>query len=76
MLQISVNGEWQSLVTNLAYTIGNELRSPWFYYQCLIIAAAALLAHLMGLWTGKRINLTDRTLGWPAAASLAGSTGP
>lgn len=71
MLQISVTGEWQSLVTNLADTIGNELRSPWFYYQCAIIAVAALLAHLLGTWAGKRINLTDRTLGWPVAARLS-----
>jgi small-conductance mechanosensitive channel len=51
-------------------SVGAELTSPWLYAQLGLIVAAAGIALAFAASLRSKIDLTDRTMGWPTPLRL------
>lgn len=59
-----------TLLQALSQRIGAEFTSAWFYYQIALIVALGLIANGIGTIIVRRLNVVERTMGWPAALRL------
>jgi small-conductance mechanosensitive channel len=69
MMELDLNGI-HTWLGDTASSLGEEVTSPWSYFQLGLIMAASGIAFAVGATVRSKVDMTSLAMGWPAALRL------